>query len=399
MGLLSVSFYKSYYYFIWIWIIDLLSALTKGIFEQKYFDKGHIYVIIELAYIICLNIADLLSGFLVLYTKKTSQSEKTKSEEDLKRNKSYIELIYNDLSIKKNKYYLILLSSILELITNSTDFFYLLILGYDKIRDGEITWLISIDILSRIFFSHFILNQLMYKHHILSIFLTLIGLCSMSITAFIAIDSDELMNWPYFIFISIKFIISALEDVINKILLINKFLLPQTLMFLRGIYNFFMILVLFSFFYFFKLNKYQLDFDNKKINLIWQILLIIFIIPILFLKSFLIMKVIYIFTPQHVAFINVVFYMLRLLRCRIISADNEIVISTDVIFLLIIIFSTLLFNEMIIINSCGLSENTKTGLLLKEEKEIKDSHSSDFISNEDIDKSRDSLDDKKDIEN
>ena len=101
MGLLSVSFYKSYYYFIWIWIIDLLSALTKGIFEQKYFDKGHIYVIIELAYIICLNIADLLSGFLVLYTKKTSQSEKTKSEEDLKRNKSYIELIYNDLSIKK----------------------------------------------------------------------------------------------------------------------------------------------------------------------------------------------------------------------------------------------------------------------------------------------------------
>ena len=239
----------------------------------------------------------------------------------------------------------------------------------------------------------------MYKHHILSIFLTLIGLCSMSITAFIAIDSDELMNWPYFIFISIKFIISALEDVINKILLINKFLLPQTLMFLRGIYNFFMILVLFSFFYFFKLNKYQLDFDNKKINLIWQILLIIFIIPILFLKSFLIMKVIYIFTPQHVAFINVVFYMLRLLRCRIISADNEIVISTDVIFLLIIIFSTLLFNEMIIINSCGLSENTKTGLLLKEEKEIKDSHSSDFISNEDIDKSRDSLDDKKDIEN
>ena len=360
MGLFFVSFYKTYFYFIWVWIIDLLSAITKGVFDLKYYDKGDIYIIIELAYIICLNIADLLAGFLVLYTYKTSQPEKTKSEDDLKRNKSYIELIYNDLSIKKNKYYLILLSSILEFLARSTDLFYLIILGYDKIRDGEITWLISIDILSRIFFSHFLLNQIIYKHHILSIFLTLIGLCSMSITAFIAIDSEELMNWPYFIFISIKFIIFALEDTINKILLINKFLLPQALMFLRGLYNFFMILVLFLIFYFTELNKYKLDFDKKRINLIWQILLLIFIIPILFLKSFLIMKVIYIFTPQHVAFLNVVFFMVRLLKCRIESADNTILISADILFLLIIIFSTLLFNEMIILNFCGLSENTKT---------------------------------------
>ena len=309
MGFFSVSFYRTYNYFIWVWIINLSSALIKGVFVHKYDEKDHIDVIIELAYIICLNITDLLAGFLVLYTNKTSQTEKSKSEEDLKINKSYIELIYNDLSIKENKYCLILLSSILEFIARSTDFIYLLILG-DKIRDGEITWLISIDILSRIFFSHFILNQIIYKHHILSIFLTLIGLCSMSITAFIAIDSEELMNWPYFIFISIKFIIFAL-DTINKILLINKFLLPQALMFLRGLYIFFMILVLFPIFYFTELNKYKLDFDKKRINLIWQILLLIFIIPILFLKSFLIMKVIYIFTPQHVAFLNVVFYMVR----------------------------------------------------------------------------------------
>ena len=399
MGFFSVSFYRTYYYFVWVWIIDLINALMKGAFDLKYYEKGHINVIIELGYLICLNMADLFAGFFVLYTYKTSKSEKSKSEGDLNRNKSYIELIYNDLSIKENKYYLILFISILEFIARSTDFFYLLILGYDKIRDGEITWLISLDILSRILFSHFILKQSIYKHHILSIFLTLIGLCSMSGTAFIAINSKELMNWPYFIFISIKFIIFALEDVTNKILLINKFLLPQALIFWRGIYNFFMILVLLPIVYFTKLNKYQIEFDNKGINLIWQILLIIFIIPFSFLKSFLVMKVIYIFTPQHVAFLNVVFYMLRLLRCRIISADNVILISADVILLLIIIFSTLLFNEMIIINSCGLGENTKVGFLIKEEEEIKDAHSSQFTNNEDINKSRDSLDDKKDNEN
>ena len=150
MGFLSVSFYKTYYYFILVWIFDILDALIKGIFEYIYYDKNDFPIIVELSYLICLNIGDLLSGFLVLYTHKTSQSVKPKEIEDNSRKKSHIQLIYNDLSIKKNKYYLLLVISILELLARSTDFFYFLILGSNKIRDGEIAWLISIDILSRI---------------------------------------------------------------------------------------------------------------------------------------------------------------------------------------------------------------------------------------------------------
>jgi hypothetical protein len=101
MGFLSVSFYKTYYYFILVWIFDILDALIKGIFYYKYYDKNDFPILVELIYLICLNIGDLLAGFLVLYTHKTSQSVKPKEIEDNSRNKSHIQLIYNDLSIKK----------------------------------------------------------------------------------------------------------------------------------------------------------------------------------------------------------------------------------------------------------------------------------------------------------
>ena len=386
MAIFSISFYRTYYYFIYVWLLDLLNILAKSYFDAKYFEIIYMNTIIELFYLICFNVGDLLSGFLVLYTYKSSQSERDKTIVELSRNpsnqSSHFELIYNDLSIKENKYYLILLISILEFIGRSADFLYYFILGYEKIRDGEITWLISVDILSRIIFSHFLLNQNLYRHHKLSIYITIIGLCSMSVNAFIAINGTEITNWPYFLFIATKFIIFALEDVINKILLIYKFLLPQTLMFWRGIFNFFMLFILVLIFFITKSSKYQFNFDTKGYNLIIQISLAIIIIPILFLKSFLVMKIIYIFTPQHVAFLNVVFFMLRLLKCRIFSKDKIFFIITDVFILIMIIFSTLMFNEMIIINACGLEENTKAGFLIREKKELINTHSSQFIDNE-----------------
>jgi hypothetical protein len=220
--------------------------------------------------------------------------------------------------------------------------------------------------------------------------MTVIGLCSMSISAFIAINSYELSKWPYFAFIFIKFIIVPLEDTINKILLTNKFLLPQSLMFMRGLYNLIMLLIIIPTLYFSNELKLDFYFNENEIGYIMQISLMIFFIVFTLLKSFYIMKVIYIFTPEHVAFLNVVFYMLRLLRCRITTGDKSLIIISDSIFLIIIIFSTLLFNEMIVINICGLNDNTKDGFLIKEKKEFNDTtDSSKFLESEDIDKSQD----------
>ena len=391
MVFISFSCHTSYSNFFYVWFFDLSSSFIKAYFEYIYSEINNFSVMIELINLVCLNIGDLLAGFFVLYTYINSKSNKENNEARRASN-NQVKLIYNDLSIKKNKYLLIFLISILELIGRSTDLFYYIYIDSTRIRDGEISWLISIDILSRIIFSKIILKSRLYNHHILSIIMTVIGLCSMSISAFIAINSNELSRWPYFAFTFVKFITVPLEDVINKILLTNKFLLPQSLMLLRGLYNLVMLLFIIPTLYF--INELKLDFyfNENEIGYIIQISLVIFFIAFTLLKSFFIMKVIYIFTPQHVAFLNVVFYMLRLLRCRITTGDKSLIIISDSIFLAIIIFSTLLFNEMIVVKACGLHDNTKDGFLIKEKEEFNDTtDSSKFMESEDIDKTQDSF--------
>ena len=391
MVFISFSCHTSYSNFFYVWFFDLSSSFIKAYFEYIYSEINNFSVMIELINLVCLNIGDLLAGFFVLYTCINSKSNKENNEARRASN-NQVKLIYNDLSIKKNKYLLIFLISILELIGRSTDLFYYIYIDSTRIRDGEISWLISIDILSRIIFSKIILKSRLYNHHILSIIMTVIGLCSMSISAFIAINSNELSRWPYFAFTFVKFITVPLEDVINKILLTNKFLLPQSLMFMRGLYNLVMLLFIIPTLYF--INELKLDFyfNENEIGYIIQISLVIFFIAFTLLKSFFIMKVIYIFTPQHVAFLNVVFYMLRLLRCRITTGDKSLIIISDSIFLAIIIFATLLFNEMIVVKACGLHDNTKDGFLIKEKEEFNDTtDSSKFMESEDIDKTQDSF--------
>lgn len=372
MSLVSISFYKTYYYFVIVLSLDLLNKLIKDHFDTIYSPEENIKII-ELFNLICYNVADLLSGFLVLYTYISSRSDK-KETIVKKKSKNVIQydLIYNDLSIRENKYSFILLISFLEFIGRFSDFFFYLILNINRIRDGEITWLISIDILSRIVFSNLILKSKIYNHHILSIILTILGLCSMSAGAFIIIKDTELSNWPYFISLAIKFVILSLEDVINKLLLTDKFLLPQSLMFLRGLFNSIMFALFILFIYLMKFMDFSFNINDSKSNIYIQISLIIVYTFFAFLRSFSVIKVIDIFSPQHVSFINVIFYLFRLLNCRINSKDNIALIINDSLCLFIIAFSTLVFNEILIIKACGLDENTKNGFLEKEKKEKED---------------------------
>lgn len=64
MSLISISFYKTYYYFVIVLFLDFLNKLIKDHFDTIYsFDEN--FKIIELYSLICYNVADLLSGFLL----------------------------------------------------------------------------------------------------------------------------------------------------------------------------------------------------------------------------------------------------------------------------------------------------------------------------------------------
>ena len=401
MAFITICYFKAYYYLITFWILDLSISIVKDIYLLEEIDDLEHLKGIEFVYIACLNISDLLAGFLVLYTKIRSKTKRQAIEEEKKKenekenqsNKKKIsyELIYNDTSMRNYKYGYIFLVSLLEFIARSTNLLFILILNAGPIRPGQVNWLISLDIMGRIFFSRLILRKKVYTHHIFSFILIIIGLFSMSICAFNSIAENGLDRWPYFIFVAVRNLIFPLEDVICKILLTDDFLLPHYLMFLRGFFNFFMVLIMgLSLIIPGKINfSYFSAFED---GMLMQVLMKVVFTFFSFLKSFCLLKVIDIFSPQHVAFLKSALSLYQLIECRYKAKDNLFLTIFDGVFLIVIIFATLMFNEMMIINKWGFNKNTKVGFLRKEQQEIQEiraaNESDEESDNEDNDSSK-----------
>ena len=128
----------------------------------------------------------------------------------------------------------------------------------------------------------------------------------MSIMAFITIDNKDLRNWPCFISLSLKFIIVSLEDVLNKYIFNEKFLLPLTLMFIRGIFNAIIFVIILPLIFIIKSaikNNENLNLglgpanEDQDMAVICQVLLTILYTIIYCMKTFCIIKIIYIFNP------------------------------------------------------------------------------------------------------
>ena len=380
MGFFSFTCLKSYYYFLIYWIIDLSITIVRDTFLEEEIKDLEYLKGTEFIYISCLTVSDLLAGFLVMRTcrkmksiKSQEKEQETKNEKEKGKSGLTQELIYNDLSIRNHKYSYLFLISLLEFIARCTDLFYILFLNGAPIRIGEVNWLISIDTFARIFFSKVILKNRLYKHHYFSIILIIIGLFSMSVCAFEAIAKHESANWPYFLFVCAKYLILPFEDVINKILLTDEFLLPHYLMLWRGMFTFGFVGILscivliphwVEFHYF--------DQFTTKLEITIQVIMKVLYTIFSFCKAFCLLKILDIFSPQHVAFSNTAFSLYQLMKCRNKSKDNIYLTCIDFFFLFVIVFATLVFNEVLIINAYGLNQNTKKGFIQKANLELQD---------------------------
>ena len=283
MSIISCVFFKSYYYFLICWIIDFITYLINQYKDDTLkYDNMEFIKINDYLYLISLNISDLLAGFLVLVTYCHTKSEK-KEEKKIKPNS--IELIYNDLSIKENKLIYIVSLSTLDLIGRSTTFLYHLFLSdKNSLETKETIWLISIDIIARIIFSRIILKTILFKHHYVSALLFTIGFLPLIIWGIYQVFTS--ICPMHILFLIPKNILFAIGDILSKILLTNKFVLPQYLMFWKGLFNFGMHLIIFPIIYFTHIIKFIDDnnntyFSNYTLSLV---LLRILYIILLFVK-------------------------------------------------------------------------------------------------------------------
>ena len=374
MKFTSCIFYKSYLYFIFAWILDLFNSFEYYCFKDTINDYEKYIIEVRLIYLLCLSLAELSAGFLVIITK--IKMNYLKKVEIRKNSKKEIKLIYNDLSIKKNKYTFIILVSILDFIARCNSIIMFLLFDPSNLEDRHIKWIISIDISSRILFSRLMLKIKLYKHHVVSILLCSIGFFIMIVFALqsIIFGGDgkyfNLNNWIFIISIILQKNFYAIEDSISKILLTDKFLLPHYLMFLRGCFSFILYLILCVILFltsYAKISNFKNLFEGTdfRVHLLLKGLRLISS----FVRIFSIFKIIDIFTPIHVGFLNIVSSFTETIQFTIVTTEKEHIIHIvfDMICLFVIGFGTLIFTEILIVNACGMNEKTKPGLLLNEQ--------------------------------
>ena len=368
MKCMTISCYKSYYYFIGYWILSILFSIITAYIDSQ--EKEHpeynknIELTNQLIFFISQIGGDLLAGFLVLYTYITTSTVLINEKENNINNENS-----NEFCKRISRCSLIIIVSIIEFACRIIRPIFALY--YKKLEVGEIMTFIYIIVLSRIFFSYYMLKNTLYKHHIVSLIIFSIGYFIKVILAF-SIGDLDLEKWPYFIAFVIQLILMGLEDILNKLLLTEKYMLPHVLMFLRGVYNSGMAIVLAIIIIFSGFEFTVSSYNN--IFLTFSLLIFFF----LFFNFFNIF-INFTFTPHHLSFLNLVFYMLLLLLYRIVSNQSALLIVSEQIIYLFMIFSTLLFNEMIIINKCGLNKNTRKQTLIKLQHEFDDNRDTELM--------------------
>ena len=394
MKYFSFKCFKSYYYFFIYWAIDLASSIMDQYFEQYIYMDGKTFINEDnyLSFLV-LNISDLLAGFLVLITHFRSKSIKEETEKNkVKTADDKYELIYNDLSIREHKFILIFSVSVIEFVGRSTYFIYFLIFtSYDYLNSSKTIWLVSIDVLARIIFLKKILKTGLYKHHIVSIILIIIGFFPMTLGGII--DLVKSKHSSYLLAIIPRNILFPLADTLSKIILTDKFVLPQYLMFYKGIINFSMHTIIIPILLLTKTLTIKDNDGNSyfsKFKSVPALTILISNIFSKFLKQLCIMEILYFFTPQHVCFINSVSWLIIFFKNFFFYTTSTALIIIYIFTFLFIIFGTLLFNEMIILNIYGLNKDTKVQILEREKKdtlELDDSTTTldDRVTNKDED--------------
>ena len=395
---ISFIWNNHYLYILLYWIIQILIIFLINKFDYYFMlTEGHC----ENHYInlVCIIIGDLLAGFFVLFTIY-SLKEENKEENEAKDKKiktsNFTDLIYNNIiEVKHNKIKsLLILISVLYLSACSSYFAFHLIIKDKKnekieLEDYQMDWKIGIDFIVRHLFSRIILKIKFHRHNKLSLIICSFGFLLMTIQDFISFKHD-IKNNIILIFIFFELLrvtLFSLSDVLSRVLLIDHYILPQTLMFYRGLIGFCILLIITPILYF----TSQLKFSLLKTKLLFRILFKVLYIILTFFKAFCLVKVIFIFTAQYVSFLVVaecfgasIYHFYKYLFFSDDKYKDIMEFIIDIASLIIILFSTLLYNEIIIINRCGLNETTKNALLKNSDQEMND------ILNEENDPKRES---------
>ena len=243
-----------------------------------------------------------------------------------------------------------------------------------------------IDIVSRYIFSSLILKTYFYAHHHLSFFLNFIGL---SILLFIDIKYKiEDYTYLYIIMIIAQYILYSLEDIINKVALNKLFITPESLLFYKGLFSLLYLSILTICLY----MVYEIKFPNFDKIFIAKLVCRFYFIVFNIIRSVYLVKVIDFFSSEHISFLRVLETIVLFFFYKIDSIQKEYIYKnyndTNIVdnyfhlnikyeiaeigAFLILLFSSLVHNEIIILNCKKFKKHTIFFLNIEADKEKTD---------------------------
>ena len=369
MSFFSFNFNLNLIYVLIYWLFNIsLQLLIDYKYEELFRLSKKNYAENEYIYIIFIIISNLMNGFLIIYvncsTKKRSKVENTNNTK----------LIYRDPLKYRNRQFflkLILISSI-ELF-NLLSYFIFFSLFRDAKNDevahkGEKDIISFFDIIMRYIFSIFILKTKVYKHHLWSIYAIIIGFILIVPFDIMQFISEKDKNTVYsFIFIgisSLRSIFYPLLGTLIKTIYRDYYILPENLLFLMGIIESILIIIITLILFFSNVLKFEFTFT------FWNVFMSIIYTLINFIRQYIVAKIIYLFSSQSVSFLiiskSIAVGIKGIIDFFQSEEKNKVEFSFALIFgiisIFIIIMGTLVYDEIVIVNKFGLNLNVKRGI-------------------------------------
>ena len=330
--------------------------------------------------------SDLLFGiFYFIHKIRNKDEPKKNNQRTYQSNNQKIYFIFNDESSRiPTTYKIILIISIVDIICQLLipvhiileDRF--LIKKEDeiiKIEPNQLYCLLFFDIFARYLFSRWILKTFFYLHHYLSFILSLIGLICITIVDIIY-KTEENINFLIFVIISsVQLILYSFEDIMNKVAFRTLYILPNTLIFFKGLFQviYFGIISAFLFgfgFYSGYKDIYRIETEHFLCFVLFNIL-----------RTYYLVKVIDKFSAQHMTILRVlesiVLFIYKFSHYLKILKDWGL--ALQIIGFSFLTIASLIHNEFIIINHPKLKAKTEYYLDKDADKEQYSSFCSDTL--------------------
>lgn len=369
MSFLTINCNISFIYVLIYWLLEIFVRLIMY-YKWEYFKISDDAAETEYMFLIYPSISKLFSGILIIYINCVV------SKKSGYKNKNKVKLIYKNPIGKKTKYYYLklLLISFLEILSYSFYFIFFLFMKGENENISSKTAkdvFTLLDIIIRYILSIIILKIKIFKHHIWSIFAIIIGF--FLIVPFDICDvyfEEEINNVVASIYIgviSLKSVFYPLENTYVKKFFNEFYVLPEYLLFSIGVVEVIIFLIITPILYALNVLKFNFNFGAE---IVTMTIIYIFTKAV---REYILIKFIYLFSSQFVAFLIIslpisgsIMDIINFIRTKDksqIPVYAYISFPFELISLAFIIFGTLMYDEIIIVNKFGLNFNVKKGII------------------------------------